>query len=88
MANTPQAKKRARQNQKRRLHNASQRSAVRTIVKKTLKSLQANDHSAAQSAFQQAVQLLDKAAGKRIIHPNKAARLKSRLNQKLKALKS
>lgn len=87
MANTLQAKKRARQNQKRQLHNASQRSAVRTVVKKTLKSLQANDLFAAQTTFQQAVKLLDKAAGKQIIHPNKAARLKSRLNQKLRGLK-
>lgn len=86
MANTSQAKKRARQNQKRQLQNASQRSAVSTVVKKTIKSLQFNDHSIAQSAFQHAVRLLDKAANKRIIHPNKAARLKSRLNQKLKTL--
>ena len=87
MANSPQARKRTRQNQKRQLHNASQRSAVRTVVKKTVKSLQADDHSVAKSAFQKAVQLLDKAAGKRIIHPNKVNRLKSRLSQKLKVLK-
>ncbi|AAO89942.1 30S ribosomal protein S20 [Coxiella burnetii] len=88
MANSAQAKKRARQNEKRELHNASQRSAVRTAVKKILKSLQANDSSAAQSAYQHAVQILDKAAGRRIIHPNKAARLKSRLSQKIKNLSS
>lgn len=86
MANSQQAKKRARQNQKRQLHNASQRSAVRTVVKKTLKSFQTNDYLVAQNAFQKVVKLLDKAACKRIIHPNKANRLKSRLSQKLKVL--
>ncbi|MBW5803038.1 30S ribosomal protein S20 [Coxiella endosymbiont of Ornithodoros amblus] len=85
MANSAQAKKRARQNEKRELHNTSQRSAVRTAVKKILKSLQANDFSAAQSAYQYAVQILDKSAGRRIIHRNKAARLKSRLSQKIKS---
>ena len=88
MAKSQQAKKRARQNQKRQLQNAGQRSAVRTVVKKMLKSLQVNDYLIAQSTFQKAVKLLDKAACKRVIHPNKANRLKSRLSQKLKALKS
>lgn len=87
MANSQQAKKRARQNQKRQLHNASQRSAVRTVVKKTLKSFQTNDYLVAQNSFQKAMKLLDKAACKRIIHPNKVNRLKSCLSQKLQALK-
>ena len=84
MANSPQAKKRARQNQKRQLFNARKRSSVRTVVKKTLKSFQANDHSTTQSAFRKAIRLLDKTSRKKIIHPNKAARLKSRLSQRLK----
>ena len=86
MANSPQARKRSRQSKKRELHNASQRSTVRTVVKKTLKSLQTNDREAAQNAFQKAVCILDKAAVRRTIHHNKAARLKSRLSQKLKSL--
>ncbi|MFW0072930.1 MAG: 30S ribosomal protein S20 [Coxiella-like endosymbiont] len=86
MANSPQARKRTRQRKKRELHNASQRSAVRTVIKKTLKSLQTNDRQAAQIAFQKAIRILDKAAARRTIHLNKAARLKSRLNQKLKSL--
>ena len=85
MANSAQAKKRARQSKKRGLHNASQRSVVRTTVKKVLKSLQVSDDSKTiQSAYQHAVQLLDRASGRGIIHANKAARLKSRLRQKLK----
>lgn len=86
MANSPQARKRARQSKKRELHNARQRSTVRTVIKKTLKSLRMNDREAAQNAFQQAVCIFDKAAGRHTIHPNKAARLKSRLSQKLKSL--
>ena len=78
-----QAKKRVRQNKKHAFHNVSQRSAVRTAVKKTLKNLQSNDLNVFQT-YQHAVQMLDKAASRRIIHPNKAARLKSRLSRKLK----
>ncbi|MFW0016168.1 MAG: 30S ribosomal protein S20 [Coxiella endosymbiont of Dermacentor nuttalli] len=88
MANSPQAKKRARQNQKQQLQNASCRSSVRTILKKALKTLQSHDHSTIQSTFQKAIRLLDKAAGKQIIHPKKAARLKSRLSQRVRALQS
>ncbi|WP_423062903.1 30S ribosomal protein S20 [Candidiatus Paracoxiella cheracis] len=84
MANSPQAKKRARQNQIRSLHNASQRSEVRTAIKNTLKSIKSNDKSAAETAFRRAVILIDRAAGRRIMHHNKAARLKSRLHKKLK----
>ena len=86
MANSPQARKRIRQHKKCELRNASQRSAVRTVIKKTLKSLQTNDRLTAQATFQKATRIFDKAATRRIIHLNKAARLKSRLNQKLKSL--
>ena len=88
VANSPQAIKRVRQIEKRRLHNASQRSAVRSVIKNTLKIIKAKDQSAAQTSFNQAVELIDNAAGRRVIHPNKAARLKSRLHKKLKALAS
>ncbi|WP_211924166.1 30S ribosomal protein S20 [Coxiella endosymbiont of Amblyomma nuttalli] len=86
MPNSSQAKRRAKQNKKRELHNASQRSAVRTVIKKVLKILRTDDRKAVQTAFQKAVCTLDKASVRRIIHPNKAGRLKSRLNQKLKNL--
>lgn len=86
MANSPQARKRIRQSKKRELHNASQRSTVRTVIKKILKSLQKNDRETAQTTFQEAVRIFDKAAARHTIHSNKAARLKSRLSQKLKNL--
>ena len=86
VANSIQAKKRVRQNKKRALHNVSQRSAVRTAIKKILKNFKANNVSAFQNSYQHVVRVLDRAASRRIIHPNKAARLKSRLSRKLKHL--
>lgn len=86
MANSPQAKKRARQAEKARLHNMSQRSTLRTAIKKTLKSVASNDAAAAQTSLKEAVTLTDKAVNKGLIHANKAARIKSRLNQKVKAI--
>lgn len=88
MANSAQSKKRARQSKKRELHNSSQRSVVRTAIKKILRSLQVGDDArTTQDAYQHAVRLLDRASSRRIIHSNKAARLKSRLRQKLKNFK-
>lgn len=86
MANSPQARKRARQNDKRRAHNASLRSLVRTKIKQVLASVNAGDASASRDAFQQAVPVIDKMVSKGIIAKNKAARHKSRLNAKVKAL--
>ncbi len=86
MANTSQAEKRVRQNKKREEHNVAQRTAVRTIVKKTLKLIQGKDEKAAQSGFQEASSFIDKVAGRRVITHNRAARLKSRLHQKLKTI--
>jgi small subunit ribosomal protein S20 len=86
VANSPQARKRARQNDKRRAHNASLRSLVRTKIKQVLASVNAGDASASQDAFQQAVPVIDKMVSKGIIAKNKAARHKSRLNAKVKAL--
>lgn len=83
MANTAQAKKRVRQNVKRQAHNNSQRSAVRTAIKKVLK-LVATDPNAAKTEYNQVVKMLDKAASHLVIHKNKAARLKSRLAKRLK----
>ncbi len=86
MANTAQAKKRARQNEKRRQHNASLRSMVRTYIKKVDAALESGDHAASQAAYDAAVPVIDRMADKGIIHKNKAARHKSRLNSKVKAL--
>ena len=86
MANTPQAKKRARQAEKRRNHNASQRSMVRTMIKKVNAAISAGDATAARAAYDNAVPVIDRMADKGIIHKNKAARHKSRLNTQVKAL--
>jgi len=86
VANSPQAKKRARQGEKRRQHNAGMRSMVRTYIKKVLAAIASGDAEAAKAAYAEAVPVIDRMANKRIIDKNKAARHKSRLNAKVKAL--
>ena len=86
MANSPQARKRARQNDKARAHNASLRSMARTYIKKVIAAIDAGDAEAAKAALAEAVPVIDRIADKGIIHKNKAARHKSRLNAKVKAL--
>lgn len=86
MANSPQAKKRARQADQARTRNASQRSMVRTYIKKVVAAIEAGEHKVAQEAFQAATPVIDRFADKGILHKNKAARIKSRLNAKVKAL--
>lgn len=88
MANSPQARKRARQNDKRRALKASQRSMLRTFLKNIDKAIESNDAAAAQAAYTAAVPVIDRLADKGLIHKNKAARHKSRLNTKVKALAS
>lgn len=86
MANSPQARKRAKQNEKRRQHNADLRSMVRTYIKKTNAAIASGEVEAAQAAYAAAVPVIDRMADKGIIHKNKAARHKSRLNAQVKAL--
>ena len=88
MANSSQAKKRARQNDVRRRHNASQRSAFRTVIKKTLAALETGKYDEASAAYKSAVPVIDRAVSHGLIQKNKAARHKSRLNAKVKALQS
>ena len=86
MANSAQARKRARQSEKRRIQNASQRSMVRTYIKRVDAALDSQDAAAAGTALAEALPLIDKMVTKGIMHKNKAARHKSRLNKKVKAL--
>ena len=86
MANSPQARKRARQNDKARAHNASLRSMARTYVKKVIAAVNAGDVEAAKTALAAAVPVIDRIADKGIIHKNKAARHKSRLSAHIKAM--
>ena len=86
MANTPQSRKRARQNENARKHNASLRSMARTSMKKVISAIEAGDAEAAKTAYAAAVPVIDRVADKGLIHKNKAARHKSRLNSRIKAL--
>lgn len=86
MANSPQAKKRAIQNEKARKHNASLRSMVRTQIKKVIAAIETGDKEQANKAYSEAVPVIDRMADKGILHKNKAARHKSRLNTQVKAL--
>lgn len=86
MANSAQAKKRARQSEKSRAHNASLRSTLRTAIKKVAKAIVAGDQKAAAEVYQQSVGIIDRIADKKIIHKNKAARHKSRLSKAIKSL--
>jgi small subunit ribosomal protein S20 len=86
VANSPQARKRARQAEKRRSHNASLRSLVRTNIKRVVAAIQSGDAEQAREAYGKAVPVIDRMADKGIIHKNKAARHKSRLNAQIKAL--
>ena len=86
MANIKSAKKRAIQSEVRRKHNTSMRSRMRTHLKKVVYALEAKDLETAKTCFTQAVPVLDGMVSKGLIHKNKAARLKSRLNAKIKAL--
>jgi small subunit ribosomal protein S20 len=86
MANTAQARKRARQSVKVNAHNAALRSTMRTAIKKIIKSIEAGDKAAAASAYTANVSVIDRIADKGIIHKNKAARHKSRLSSAIKAM--
>jgi small subunit ribosomal protein S20 len=86
VANSPQARKRARQSEKRRSHNASLRSLARTNIKKVVAAIATGDAEQAQAAYNSAIPVIDRLADKGIIHKNKAARHKSRLNAQIKAL--
>lgn len=86
MANTAQAKKRARQAVQHRAHNVALRSKARTHIKKVVETIESKDKAAAQDAYRQAVKVIDEVVGKRLLHKNTAARHKSRLNTRIRAL--
>ena len=88
MANIKSSKKRAKQAVVRNSRNAAQRSQLRTAVKKVLKALDANDAAGAKSAFDVAQPILDRFSARGLIHRNKAARHKSRLTARIKALQA
>ena len=86
MANSAQAKKRARQAEATRKRNASQKSELRTAVKKVRKAIAAGDKAAATKTLQESQAVMDRIADKKIVHKNIASRTKSRLAQAIKAM--
>ena len=86
MANSAQAKKRARQSIDRRDMNFSLRTAFRTAIKKILKVIASGDKKLAQAEFIGTQSVIDTIARKGIFHKNKAARHKSRISAKIKAM--
>lgn len=86
MANTKQARKRARTSEKARAHNASLRSMARTYVKKVRAAIATGNKEQATVAYREMTSVLDRVADKGIFHKNMAARNKSRLNAAIKAM--
>jgi small subunit ribosomal protein S20 len=86
LANIKSAIKRARQNDKRRAHNSSRRAMLRTYLKSVIAAIEAGKQDEAQQAFNAAQKVIDKAAQKGLIHKNKAARHKSRLQLRIQAM--
>jgi len=86
MANTVQARKRARQSVARNSHNSSLRSMLRTAIKRVRSAIDSGDKAAAADVLQKATSVIDRVADKNIIHKNKAARHKSRLSAAVKSL--
>ena len=86
MANSKQARKRARQSTARNAQNASQRSRVRTAVKSVRKAVAAGDKKAAMAIYSSATSVIDSMADKNVVHKNAAARNKSRLAAAIKAM--
>lgn len=86
MANSAQAEKRARQNNRVRARNAAMRSVLRTAIKKVRKAIMAGDKVVASSVFSTSMSVIDRVADKKIIHKNKASRHKSRLSAAVKAM--
>ena len=88
MANIKSAMKRARQANRRNVLKSSQRTSARTSIKAFEKALDDNDLKAAEIEFKKTQKLIDKLANKKVLPKNHVARTKSRLNKKLKSLKS
>ena len=87
MPNSVSAKKRLRQNETNRVRNRAIKRTVKSQVKRVQSAIVAGDYATGDAEFRVAAKRLDQAASKRIIHPNAAARTKSRLSARLKAAK-
>jgi small subunit ribosomal protein S20 len=88
LANSAQARKRSRQAENHRQHNMGLRSMLRTHIKKVIKAIAQGNVEQAQAQYQVAIPIIDRMANKGLIHKNKAARHKSRLNTRIHAMQS
>jgi small subunit ribosomal protein S20 len=86
MPNTPSAKKRLRQSEVRRLQNRSGRSNLRTQIRRVREAVKAGDAAVVQTEYRIAQKTIDQAASRKLIHPNAAARTKSRLVKLVKSV--
>jgi len=86
MANTAQARKRARQAVKQNAHNSALRSMMRTAIKRVRQAVETGDKATAADVLRNTTSILDRVADKQIIHKNKASRHKSRLAAAVKAM--
>lgn len=86
MANSSQAKKRARQAELSRCRNASKRSEMRTYLKQVTKTADEGNESVAKTLYKKAASMVDRLASSGVIHKNKASRHKSRLNARIKKI--
>ena len=88
MANIKSAAKRAKQAEKNRQHNVALRSRMRTAIKKVDKAVNSGDATAAAASYREAVPVIDSMVNKKLVHRNKAARHKSRLNRAIRNLQA
>ena len=86
LANSASAKKRARQAEIHRSRNVGDRAMMRTYIKKVYYAIDTGDKTSAEIAYKEAVPVIDHAAGKGLIHANKAARHKSRMNNNIRSM--
>ncbi len=88
MPHTPSAKKRVRQNARRRLQNRAGKAETKTLAKRVLAAVEAGDRALAETELKRAQSKLDKIAKRRILHPNTTARKKSQLAKAVVALRA
>tara|TARA_B100000963_G_C22307568_1_gene528556 strand:- start:173 stop:436 length:264 start_codon:yes stop_codon:yes gene_type:complete len=86
MANSPQAKKRARQNERNRIVNKDRRSRIRTFIRKVEEAIEGGDKESALAALKSAQPELMRGVSKGIFHRNTAARKMSRLSARVNAI--
>ena len=86
VANSASSKKRARQADIHRSRNVGVRSMMRTYIKRVYYAIEAGDKAAAETAYKEAIPVIDRVAGKGLIHANKAARHKSRMNNNIRSM--